>query len=140
MKSVPSKINTVQHVDDHNLLGVPQAQKGFQPKKTWTTEMIEYGNGPNVKTRLFDRVIASGNTLEKRNQDREKKLKEFFAQPQRGSTIPKMQDPNTEVLAANTKGQSAAVNTSQAKHGLPAEGSVSNPSKSEVSVTANFSN
>lgn len=59
LKQVPEKVNAVNHTADINLLGVPQVKKGFQPKKTWTTEMIEFGNGPNTNNRLFDRHIAN---------------------------------------------------------------------------------
>jgi len=43
--------------------------------------MIEYGNGPNVTTRMFERVIANGTTYQSMTDDRERKLKEYLAQP-----------------------------------------------------------
>ena len=81
MKPVPEKVNIVQHVDNASLLSVPEGKKGFQAKKTWTSEIIEFGNGPNVTTRLFERVIANGTAYQNMSDDRERKLKEFFAQP-----------------------------------------------------------
>lgn len=101
--------------------------------------MIEFGNGPNVTTRFFERVIANGTTYEQKKDDRERKLREFLAMPQRGSVTQKLNDNIGETMASNTKIQ-ASNNPNQKPSlkaiqpsSLPAERSISHPSKSEVS-------
>ena len=64
IKPIPDKVNVMQHVEDGTLLNVPYGRKGFQPKMTWTSERFEFGHGPNVTTRLFERVIANGTAYE----------------------------------------------------------------------------
>ena len=103
IKPIPDKINTAQHVSDSSLMNVPQGKKGFQPKMTWTSEMIDFGNGPNVTTRFFERVIANGTTYEQKKEDRERKLREFLAMPQRGSVTQKLNDNIGDTMASNTK-------------------------------------
>ena len=71
--------------------------------------MIEYGNGPNVTTRMFERVIANGTAYQSMTDDRERKLKEYLAQPQRGSVIHKKLDENAgEATTSNTKIQASS--------------------------------
>ena len=118
IKPIPDKVNVMQHVKDDSLLGVPQGRKGFQPKMTWTSERFEFGHGPNVTTRLFERVIAKGTAYESMKEDREKKLKDFLAQPQRGTIQPKLNENAGEVISSNTKIQTTNTNQKPSLKGV----------------------
>ena len=139
IKPIPNKINLAQHVADESLMNIPQIKKGFQPKMTWTSEMMDFGSGPNVTTRFFDRVVANGTTYEVKKEDRERKLRDFLAMPQRGSVTHNNENigetiaSNTKIQATNNPNQKPSLKAIQVS-ALPAERSISHPSKSEVSI------
>lgn len=58
--------------------------------------MNEFGQGVNVKTRYYDRVINEGCKNESIEEQRAKKLKEYFEQPQRGM-LHKITEPSGDL-------------------------------------------
>ena len=84
-KPLPEKVTSLQHVDDKHMLKAADTSFGYQHKKTWSTEMMEFGQGKNVTTRLFDKVVEQSFAREAANEDRARKLKEYYEQPQRGT-------------------------------------------------------
>lgn len=77
-KPLPEKVTTLQHVDDSMMLKAADTSFGYKHKKTWSSEMIEFGQGKNVTTRLFDKVIASGYKHEQVDDERTQKLRAYY--------------------------------------------------------------
>lgn len=71
-KPLPEKPNLIQHVADKDMKENPGIKIGYQCQKTWSTNMIEFGQ--NSKSRLFDRIVANAIESEKREENREKNL------------------------------------------------------------------
>ena len=83
MKEVPQKVNTMVHCKDEALQKEPEVTGGYRNKVAWSTEINEarcFGND-----RLFDKIMKKGHAYEDAQANREKKLSEYIAKPQRGA-------------------------------------------------------
>ena len=79
----PPKITSVVHCPDEVLLKEPDVKLGHKNKLVWST--VEHNNRCFGDDRVFDKIIAQSEAHEAEILRRKKKLKEYFAKPQRGT-------------------------------------------------------
>ena len=86
IKEVPQKINDLVHCDDQALLKENDVKAGHRNKATWTTQINDtrcYGKDRAFRT--FEKIVAGSQASEAAEIERERKLGEYHAQPQRGT-------------------------------------------------------
>ena len=83
MKEVPSKINDVIHCPDEVLQKPSEITYGYRNKTLWSTQTNDTRCQGNDRT--FDKIVAQSVAKENYEINREKKLQEYYAQPQRGT-------------------------------------------------------
>ena len=89
-KDVPRKVNLDQHCPDEALLRQPDVCFGYRNKAAWSQKTADTRCMGDDRT--FDKIVAGAHAFEDKEMNRERKLREYFAQPQRGTIRDKKND------------------------------------------------
>ena len=119
-KEVPKKVNETLYCEDEALTKQPDVSHGYRHQVSWSQQTNEIQCRGNDRT--FDKIVAGAKARENAELERERKLQDYYAQPQRGTIrgAGKLQEGGNnssaikETKAAN-QGLSSRSNQVQAK-------------------------
>lgn len=80
---MPTKPTSVVHCADEVLLKEPDVKFGHRNQTIWSTETNDTRCIGDDRT--FDKIVAQGHSKEANEVNREKKLQDYLAKPQRGT-------------------------------------------------------